>query len=566
MSSPDETCRHPDAAVGSPSDWSLSAAETNRLLAGIRSVLTERRFAVTARDLFHTCKELTGATAGYIALLAKDGTNNDVLFLDAGGRECLVDPSLPMPLRGLRAEAYARAAAVSDNDFSGSAWVRFMPAGHMPIDNVLFAPLTVNGKPVGLIGLANKPGGFSERDVQVASTFGQLAAVALHRSRLSETIEASVTQHRSLVEAASDAIVTIDDQGAIITWNAAAETIFGYPEREIVGHPLTRIMPPRFHSAHRAALRRAAESEGRLHTREPIVFAGLTRDGREFPVELSIASWHADERTFFTGILRDISARTRAEEELQAHRRQLEELVHARTDSLERAIEEHRRTEEQLRESVDRQAVLAREVNHRVRNNLSEILALLQHEQTRLDAAGCNIGARALRGLEYRVRGLAAVHDLLSAGNWRPLALSDLCAQVLRSATAALPADQHVETEVSPTPIRIASDRAHQFALVLNELVTNSVKHGLNGQGALRIAVAAAVEAGQIVLRYRDNGPGFPAAVLRDHGTPMGTGLQLIQGIVGHSLGGTVQLGNDGGGTVEIRFPAADPAATESEQ
>ncbi|WP_292487489.1 GAF domain-containing protein [Methanohalobium sp.] len=67
---------------------------------------------------------------------------------------CHVDTDLPMPVRGLRAEAYRKGDVVYDNDYMNSEWVKYMPEGHMDLPNVLFSPLNVDGKTVGLMGFA----------------------------------------------------------------------------------------------------------------------------------------------------------------------------------------------------------------------------------------------------------------------------------------------------------------------------------------------------------------------------------------------------------------------------
>jgi PAS domain S-box-containing protein len=166
-------------------------AEIAALLEGSRAVLTYRDFQEAARVIFDACKRLVGATGGYVALLTEDGTENEVLFLDSGGRPCTVDPSLPMPIRGLREVAYRTGRAVHHNDFRQSEWVKYMPKGHVALDNILFAPLVIEGKTVGLLGLANKPGGFTDHDADMATAFGELVAIALYNSRTLESLEAS---------------------------------------------------------------------------------------------------------------------------------------------------------------------------------------------------------------------------------------------------------------------------------------------------------------------------------------------------------------------------------------
>ena len=164
-------------------------SEISALLTASRAVLQNKEFQDSARAIFDTCKELIGATAGYVALLSKDGKENEVLFLDSGGLPCTVDPSLPMPIRGLRAEAYNSGEVSLENDFNKSEWKKFMPEGHVQLKNVMFAPLTIEKKVVGVIGLANKPAGFTKRDREMAMAFGEIASVALVNSRMLERLE-----------------------------------------------------------------------------------------------------------------------------------------------------------------------------------------------------------------------------------------------------------------------------------------------------------------------------------------------------------------------------------------
>ncbi len=150
---------------------------------GSQNVLKHQSFADTARSLFDLCKKQIGAQCGYVALLNEDGTENEILFLDSGGLPCDVDPALPMPIRGLRGEVYASSEPAYENDFEHSAWVKFMPKGHVRLKNAMFAPLVHDGKTMGVLGLANKPSDFDEKDAKIAAAFGKLAAIALRAAK-----------------------------------------------------------------------------------------------------------------------------------------------------------------------------------------------------------------------------------------------------------------------------------------------------------------------------------------------------------------------------------------------
>lgn len=291
--------------------------EISALLESARTILKYHDFSYTAREIFDSCKKLIGASAGYVALLSADGSENEVLFLDAGGLPCTVDPNLPMPIRGLRAEAYHELRAVYDNDFHNSEWMKFMPGGHVRLNNVLFAPLVVEGKAVGLLGIANKPGDFTDNDARMAMAFSELASISLYNNWLIENLSRSEERFHKLVETANDAIVSIDSCGNIISWNNGAEAIFGYSAGEVVGKTLTLIIPERFREAHTKGMNKLLATGVARLIGKTIELIGLRRDGAEFPIELSLTSWKTKAGAFFTGIIRDITERKKAEEEIR---------------------------------------------------------------------------------------------------------------------------------------------------------------------------------------------------------------------------------------------------------
>jgi len=172
--------------------------EIDALLVCARAVLTSTSFPKTAREIFDVCRTSIGARSGYVALLSEAGQENEVLFLESGGLDCTVDPELPMPIRGLRSESYRMNKTVFHNDFMNSQWVAFMPAGHVVLNNVLFAPLIHDDRTVGLIGIANKDGGFTEADARLATAFGEIASIALQNSRTLDQLREALSQVKTL--------------------------------------------------------------------------------------------------------------------------------------------------------------------------------------------------------------------------------------------------------------------------------------------------------------------------------------------------------------------------------
>lgn len=321
-------------------------SEVSALLKGSRAVLQHRGFAPAAKAIFDACKELIGATVGYVALVSDDGTQHHLLFLDTGNRPCTVDPALPMPIRGLRAEACRAGTAVYQNGFANSPWSQLLPPGHVAFDSALFAPLIVEGKALGLFALAEKPGGFTDNDARLASAFADLAALALRNSRTLELLEHSEERFRSVAQTANDAIVTADVRGNVVFWNRAAENIFGYRAEDIVGQPLLQIVPESMRAAHQQAFTRVFSEDGARPIRTSFEVPGRKKDGTEIPLELSLAQWDSGEESFFTGIARDITERKRTEEALSRARADLERTVEQRTMEL-------RATNAQLRMEIE---------------------------------------------------------------------------------------------------------------------------------------------------------------------------------------------------------------------
>jgi len=127
----------------------------------------------------------------------------------------------------------------------------------------------------------------------------------------------SEENYRSVTQSANDAIITANSAGVITEWNRGAERIFGYSINEIKGKPLTEIMPEPYSTSHSAGVKRI-ENGGEKHVIGTTVeLNGKRKDGTIFPIELSLAQWETDSGSFFTGIIRDTTEHKRAEEQLR---------------------------------------------------------------------------------------------------------------------------------------------------------------------------------------------------------------------------------------------------------
>ena len=129
------------------------------------------------------------------------------------------------------------------------------------------------------------------------------------------------SRFEALAESAPDAILTIDEASIILSANPATERVFGYTPEEIVGRPLTVLIPERMRSAHDAGISRYTRTGKRNIPWTGVQLPALTRDGREIPVEISFGEFRDETgRRVFSGFVRDITERVRAEKELEETR------------------------------------------------------------------------------------------------------------------------------------------------------------------------------------------------------------------------------------------------------
>ncbi|MEZ4953697.1 MAG: PAS domain S-box protein [Saprospiraceae bacterium] len=191
------------------------------------------------------------------------------------------------------------------------------------------APFHVIGKTVELSGLRRNMEEFPiELSLSTWETEGERYFAGIIRD-LSErkNAEASMleseTRFRSITETANDAIISADGHGRVISWNRAAAEMFGHTEEDVKGKSLSIIVPDRFKAHHEAGMRRVA-SGGEQHViGKTAELSGQHKDGREFPIELSLSTWKVEGESFFCGIIRDISERKKAELALERSKEKL---------------------------------------------------------------------------------------------------------------------------------------------------------------------------------------------------------------------------------------------------
>jgi two-component system, sensor histidine kinase PdtaS len=209
---------------------------------------------------------------------------------------------------------------------------------------------------------------------------------------------------------------------------------------------------------------------------------------------------------------------------------------------------------EEARHGLEIKTTLLRELHHRVKNNLATVAGILslQRRRTRSPEVRHILGESV-----NRVQGLAATHDLLSHEDVGEARVDDIARKIVGVANANLrPPETRVVFEVTPCPVVIPSRAVEILALVLNEMVSNAIKHGINGQPRGTVTIRGREEHGEVVVEVLDTGTG-PINPLEEESSE-GLGLSLIKNLIGDLDGSYVlrRTGETPSRTcAEVRFP-----------
>ncbi len=374
----------------------------------------------------------------------------------------------------------------------------------------------------------------------------------------------SERRYRQLTEAALDAIVVADQAGNVILFNPAAERTFGYRADEIVGRPLTELMPDEFRPRHDAGFRRYVTTRlGRL-VGQTIELRGRRKDGREFPLELSLSAIDLGDEVQLLGAIRDLTERNR----MRAMVAQTEKLASIGLLSAGVAHE----INNPLAYVANNLAVLQRDVK-----GAMELLALYEESRDRLAQADPTAAEQArelaeeidlayiqqnfdrllARTREGVQRVTKIVQDLRGLARTAPpqmeeANLPDLVDMSLEMIRGRL--RRHgitVDLDYGATPkVRCV---ATQISQVLLNLLVNALQaletQGKPGEGKIRVSTRQAGD--ELVLEVADNGPGIPPEhvphlfdpffTTKPVGEGTGLGLSISHGIVtGH--GGRIEV------------------------
>jgi PAS domain S-box-containing protein len=350
--------------------------------------------------------------------------------------------------------------------------------------------LSRSGRLLGMISTHwRQPHQPTERALRPLDVLARQAADLIERSLTETALRASEERFRRLaaiVETTDDAVISFALDGIVTTWNRGAERLYSYTAGEMVGRPITSIIPPNRLDDEDSIITRIKRGE-RVDSYDTV---RARKDGSLVHVSLT-ASPIKDNAGRVIGaskIARDITERKQAEEQIQ---------------------------------------LLLGEVDHRARNLLAVIQAVVHMSQGRTP--------RELKAaIEARIQALSNVHTLLAESRWAGAHLSSLVKNEL------LPycSEEMLRTNISGPDLLLGSSQAQPLAMMFHELATNAVKYGALSVSAGCVQVDwSRGEDGRLLLRWTEAG-GPPTEPPKQEGF----GMQLLKQLVHEQLSGEIRL------------------------
>ena len=339
---------------------------------------------------------------------------------------------------------------------------------------------------------------------------------------------------RGIVDSAMDAIIIVDASQHVVLFNAAAEVMFGYPREEAIGAPLARFIPERYRGAHAEHVRGFGETGTTSRRMAGMrVVTGLRCSGEEFPIDASISQLTEDGHKFYTVILRDVSDRIRAEEQLRQSKEELQLLASAA---------------HQIREQE--QSRIARELHDELGQSLTALKMIFASVREAVASRDGAVAEKLDKAEAVLDRTVAATRRI--AADLRPLMLDDL---------GLIPAIEWLTEEftqrnripctlaVDDPDLSVPRDHASAIFRIVQEALTNVARHAKAGKVEVRIAQA---DPG-LTIRIGDDGVGFATDAPRASSSRGLLGMRERAYLLGGTL--AVQSRPGCGTAIEVRLP-----------
>ena len=351
----------------------------------------------------------------------------------------------------------------------------------------------------------------------------------------------------SILSTMSNFLFLLDEDGKIMHVNFKTLEITGYSEKELIGESLDLFF------------NEIDFSKSYLSEMENIQTNLTVKNGGIVPVLISTSIIETNKKDVLGLVLvgSDISQLKKAEEERDKYREHLEDLVEKRTEKLKKInielkkeIIAHEEAEKKLKNSLDEKEILVKEIHHRVKNNLMIISSLLNLQAHNIkDEKALDL----FKESQNRTKSMAIIHErLYRTEGMREIEFDDYIKQLATDLFHTYKLGSGIELNLDLEHVKIDLNNAIPLGLIINELVTNSLKYAFpDGKGKLSIQFHRLKAKDEFELVISDDGVGLPEDL--DFRKAKSLGLHLVNSLI-EQLDGTIELDRSHGSKFTIQF------------
>jgi PAS domain S-box-containing protein len=379
-----------------------------------------------------------------------------------------------------------------------------------------------------------------------------LGLPGLQEREITKELLSTRTHYELILSNMSEGLVEVASNGRIVYANPAVTALAGIPEPKLLGSPFVSL----FTGLDRDALSDCLAGD----IAAARVVGPLTLGSRR--VALTVVSLSGEARSW-VGILEDVTEQHNAQQELQRAYEELELRVRDRTaelsalnERLVAEIAERRRAEERISAALTEKELLLREVHHRVKNNLQTISSLVKLP---LRGSQDKSVAELVQQTQNRIRSIYLIHEkLYRSQNLAVVDFSEYVSTLAQHLFDSYSVDRdRIRLRVECDSVRLDVDRAIPCGLILNELVSNSLRHAFpDGRRGLVLVKLQHITRRRCRIVVSDNGVGLGAADIG--ASPRTLGMRLVASLA-KQIDATVEVSSAGGTTFSAIFPTTAP-------
>jgi PAS domain S-box-containing protein len=378
--------------------------------------------------------------------------------------------------------------------------------------NYIVVPLDIEGELAGAIFISSPEEKISENEMEMLKSFRYIVSHALSNASLLKktgTIKESLEKEKAyldqLLESSQEAVVTTDNFGNVLRVNSEFTKMFGYSREEAVGRSIDELLAPQSLYKEAASITKLT-GEGKKYASET---KRRCKDGKVIDVSLLAHPIKVGGKQVGSyAIYRDISIRKKAEQK--------------------------------IKDSLREKEVLLKEIHHRVKNNMQIISSLINLQSSRIDDKKT---AKVLQNSQNRIKSMAIIHEkLYQSQDFTNVDLSEYVKSLTNHLLTTYGVNKKkIRFHTDIKDIYLDINKAIPCGLIINELLTNSIKHAFpDGKGG-EIRVAIRNQKGEKKeLIVSDNGKGIPQDL--DIGSTKSLGLTLVKILAEQQLRGSLHL------------------------